>query len=104
MMLLDVNILVNAHRKDAPHHALLRGWLEDLINGDQAYGIADIVLSGFLRVVTHTAIFNPPSGTSASRSSHPVDGRELFPSTHARNDQWGRHLSKARTVVRRELL
>ena len=61
MMLLDVNILVNAHRKDAPHHALLRGWLEDLINGDQVYGIADIVLSGFLRVVTHTAIFNPPS-------------------------------------------
>ena len=64
MMLLDVNILVNAHRKDAPHHALLRGWLEDLINGDQAYGIADIVLSGFLRVVTHTTIFNPPSGMS----------------------------------------
>ena len=64
MMLLDVNILVNAHRKDAPHHALLRGWLEDLINGDQVYGIADIVLSGFLRVVTHTTIFNPPSGMS----------------------------------------
>src|SRR5437879_10684206 len=64
MMLLDVNILVNAHRKDAPHHALLKGWLEDLINGDQAYGIADIVLSGFLRVVTHTTIFNPPSGMS----------------------------------------
>ena len=66
MMLLDVNILVNAHRKDAPHHALLRGWLEDLINGDQAFGIADIVLSGFLRVVTHTAIFNPPSAMSAA--------------------------------------
>ena len=64
MMLLDVNILVNAHRKDAPHHALLRGWLENLINGDQAYGIADIVLSSFLRVVTHTTIFNPPSGMS----------------------------------------
>jgi toxin-antitoxin system PIN domain toxin len=66
MMLLDVNILVNAHRKDAPHHAQLRGWLEDLINGDQAYGIADVVLSGFLRVVTHTAIFNPPSAMSSA--------------------------------------
>ena len=61
MMSLDINILVNAHRKDAPHHAHMRAWLEYLINGDQAYGIADIVLSGFLRVVTHTAIFNPPS-------------------------------------------
>jgi len=46
MILLDVNILVNAHRKDAPHHAPLKRWLEDLINGDQAYGLADIVLSG----------------------------------------------------------
>ena len=64
MMLLDVNILVNAHRKDAPHHSALKGWLEDLINGDQAYGIADAVLSGFLRIVTHTAIFNPPSAMS----------------------------------------
>ena len=64
MILLDVNILVNAHRKDAPHHAPLRAWLEDLINGDQAYGIADVVLSGFLRIVTHTAIFNPPSAMS----------------------------------------
>jgi toxin-antitoxin system PIN domain toxin len=61
MMLLDVNILVNAHRKDAPHHARLRPWLEDVINGDHAYGISDLVLSGFLRIVTHTAIFNPPS-------------------------------------------
>jgi toxin-antitoxin system PIN domain toxin len=60
-MLLDVNILINAHRKDAPHHSRLRGWLEDLINGDQAYGISDIVLSGFLRIVTHPAIFSPPS-------------------------------------------
>ncbi len=61
MMLLDVNILVNAHRKDAPHHASLKEWLEDLINGNQAYGVADIVSSGFLRIVTHPAIFNPPS-------------------------------------------
>jgi len=64
MILMDVNILVNAHRKDAPRHAELREWLEDLINGDQAYGIADIVLSGFVRVVTHSAIFNPPSAMS----------------------------------------
>jgi hypothetical protein len=61
MMLLDVNILINAHRKDAPHHVPLREWLEDLINGDQAYGVADLVLSGFVRIVTHSAIFNPPS-------------------------------------------
>lgn len=61
MMLLDVNVLVHAHRADAPHHRTLRRWVEDLINGNQAYGIADIVLSGVVRVVTHPAIFDPPS-------------------------------------------
>ena len=61
MILLDVNILVNAHRKDAPHHAPIREWLEELLNGDQAYGIADLVVSGFIRIVTHPAVFNPPS-------------------------------------------
>ena len=61
MILLDVNILVHAHRTDAPRHVEIRTWLEDVINGDQAYGISDIVLSGFLRIVTHPAVFNPPS-------------------------------------------
>ncbi len=61
MILIDVNILVYAHRADAPRHASMRKWLEDLVNGDQAYGVSDLVLSGFLRVVTHSAVFNPPS-------------------------------------------
>jgi len=61
MMLLDVNILVYAHRQDAPNHEAYCGWLEDLINFDQAFGMSDFVLSGFLRVVTHPKVFNPPS-------------------------------------------
>ena len=61
MILIDVNVLVYAHRADSPHHAVLKPWLENVINGDQAYGISDVVMSGFLRIVTHPAIFNPPS-------------------------------------------
>src|SRR5579859_6216520 len=61
MLLPDVNILVYAHRRDAPDHALYRQWLEGMINGDDAYGISDLVLSGFLRVVTHPRVFKPPS-------------------------------------------
>jgi toxin-antitoxin system PIN domain toxin len=29
---------------------------------DHAYGLSDLVLIGFLRVVTHPRVFNPPSG------------------------------------------
>lgn len=61
MILPDVNVLVYAHREDAPHHRDYRQWLETVVNSDRAYGMADIVLSGFLRVVTHARVFNPPS-------------------------------------------
>jgi uncharacterized protein len=61
MVLPDVNILVYAHRRDAPNHARFRQWLEGAINSDEAYGLSDLVLSGFLRVVTHPKVFNPPS-------------------------------------------
>ena len=66
MLLVDVNLLVYAHRTDAPLHMEYRQWLEDLINGDQAYGFSDLVLSGFLRVVTHPRVFNPPSDLSSA--------------------------------------
>ena len=61
MILTDVNVLVYAHRADAPGHPAYREWLEALINGDPAYGFSELVLSGFLRIVTHPRVFNPPS-------------------------------------------
>ena len=61
MLLPDVNVLVYAHREDTPDHLKYRAWLEALVNGEQAYGVAELVLSGFLRIVTHARIFNPPS-------------------------------------------
>jgi toxin-antitoxin system PIN domain toxin len=61
MVLLDVNVLVYAHRQDTTHHRSYLRWLEDLINSDEAYGISDLVLSGFIRVVTHPRVFTRPS-------------------------------------------
>lgn len=61
MILVDVNVLVYAHRKDAVGHDAYRRWMEQTLNSDLAYGYSDLVLSGFLRVVTHPRVFNPPS-------------------------------------------
>lgn len=61
MLLLDVNVLVHAYREDAPRHAPVRAWLEGLVYSDSAFALADLVLSGFLRVVTHPRIFTPPT-------------------------------------------
>ena len=61
MVLCDVNVLVYAHREDAADHAAYREWMEDVVNGSSAYGVSDLVLSGFLRVVTHLRIFEKPT-------------------------------------------
>lgn len=61
MLLFDVNVLVYAHREDAENHVAYREWLEGVINADGAYAVSDLVLSGFLRVVTHPRVFVKPS-------------------------------------------
>jgi len=66
MILPDINVLVYAHRADAPDHPAYRRWLEAILNSEQSYGMADIVLSGFLRIVTHPRIFDPPSNMDAA--------------------------------------
>ena len=68
MLLVEVNVLVHAFREDAEDHDRYAAWLDGLMNGDQAFGIADWVLSGFLRVVTHPKILTKllASGISAA--------------------------------------
>ena len=66
MILIDVNVLVYAHREDAPDHADFRRWLEEVANSRESYGMSDLVLSGFLRVVTHPRVFNPPTPLKAA--------------------------------------
>lgn len=61
MILPDVNVLVYAHRQDTPDHDRYRDWLESILNGDQAFGIAELVLSGFPRIATHPRIFRVPT-------------------------------------------
>ncbi len=61
MILPDVNVLVHAHREDAHDHRAYRDWLESVVNADSAFGLSDLVVSGFVRIVTHPRIFAPPS-------------------------------------------
>ena len=61
MLLPDVNVLVYAHRQDGPEYPSYRRWLEELVNADAAFGMADIVLSGFLRIVTNPRVFARPT-------------------------------------------
>lgn len=61
MILPDVNVLVYAFRQDGPEYPMYRHWLESTVGSDAAFGLADLVLSGFLRVVTHPRVFSYPT-------------------------------------------
>jgi hypothetical protein len=61
MLLLDVNVLLYAHREEMVRHRDYRLWLEEVLNGEAAFGIAVEVLSAFIRIATHPRIFNPPT-------------------------------------------
>src|SRR2546426_10605494 len=60
MLLIDVNVLVYAFREGAPNHPAYRRWLDGVVASREPVGIVDLILSGFLRVVTHPRIFSPP--------------------------------------------
>lgn len=66
MILLDVNVLVHAHREDADRHPEFRAFLESALDGPEPCGVSDLVLSGCLRVVTHPRVFDPPSPLRAA--------------------------------------
>jgi len=61
VVLADVNVLVYAHREDTEHHLACRSWLESTINGEERYGVSELVLSGFVRITTHPKVFASPS-------------------------------------------
>lgn len=66
MFLMDVNVLVYAHREDAANHSVYRQWLESVINGHASFGYSELILSGFLRIVTHPKVFEMPSTLSSA--------------------------------------
>lgn len=63
MQCVDVNVLVYALRHDLDQHDAYRSVLEELANGIEPLGVPDLVLSGFVRVVTNRRIFVEPSSS-----------------------------------------
>jgi len=83
MLLPDVNVLVYAFRNEDPRHPEYRRWLDEVVNGSAGYGMSDLVLSGFVRVVTHPKVFKDPD---------PIDRAIAFAST-LRNQSHCVHIS-----------
>jgi uncharacterized protein len=61
MILVDVNVLVYAHRPDALDHVKYRDWLAEALNSGSMCGLSDVVLTSVVRIVTHPRIFPDPT-------------------------------------------
>jgi hypothetical protein len=61
MLLFDVNVLIYATHENAVDHQRYRDWLDAVINGTSAFGVADLVLSGYLRIITNRKVFAQPA-------------------------------------------
>lgn len=61
LLLLDVNIVLAAHRGDHPQHASVRRWFDSLLAGQERFTVPASVWSSFLRLATNRRIFDVPS-------------------------------------------
>lgn len=61
MIAIDANILIYAHRRDAPFHEIAARSLRQLAESREAWAIPWPCLHEFLAIVTHPRIYSPPS-------------------------------------------
>jgi toxin-antitoxin system PIN domain toxin len=66
MLLPDVNVLLYARREESEHHPEYRQWLEERLGGPELVGVSELVLSGFLRIVTNHRIYKIPTPMDAA--------------------------------------
>jgi toxin-antitoxin system PIN domain toxin len=66
MQLPDVNVLIYAHREDAPEHDRYAAWLRELTEAQEPFAVSPTVLASVIRIVTNPKIFDPPSPTDAA--------------------------------------
>jgi toxin-antitoxin system PIN domain toxin len=60
MKLVDLNLLIYAVNRDAPHHDAARRWWESCLSGREPIALAWVVILGFLRITTSERIMVKP--------------------------------------------
>ncbi len=61
MYLLDVNVVLAAHRDDHPHYRSVRPWFDDLLASEDQFTVPVTVWASFLRLATNRRIFPVPT-------------------------------------------
>ena len=60
MIVPDTNLLIYAYNEQDPDHAAARRWWEALLGGSELIGIPWVVSTGYIRIITHRGVADPP--------------------------------------------
>ena len=63
MVLVDTNVLIYAHRRDAERHQEYKAWTQAMVSGPEPYVVSDFALTGMVRVVTNPRIYPHDAAT-----------------------------------------
>jgi uncharacterized protein len=63
MVLVDTNVLIYAHRRDAERHQEYKAWTQAMVSGPEPYAVSDFALTGMVRVVTNPRIYPHDAAT-----------------------------------------
>jgi toxin-antitoxin system PIN domain toxin len=61
MILADVNVLIQAFRRDMPLHDVCREWLHRAVSGDSRFGMSPLALCAVVRITTNPRNYRTPS-------------------------------------------
>jgi len=66
LKLLDVNVVLAAHRDDHPQFGSARAWLEETLERGEPFSVIDLVAGSFIRIATNSRVFPTPTPPPAA--------------------------------------
>lgn len=69
MILVDANLLLYAYHSRSPKHAESRRWFESALSGAELVRFAWVTLWAFLRISTHSRVFEHPLSVVDARAA-----------------------------------
>lgn len=102
MIACDVNVLLNAQNSALDRHSDYHRWLEEALNGPEPVGVPNLVLSGYLRVVTDPRLFpRALSPDHALRAAEVIRGAPAYVPLEPGPGHWDAFTDLCRTAETR---
>jgi len=65
IQLWDVNLLLYASISQSEHHERCRSLQQATVDGDDYFGVSELILAAFVRIATNPRVFDPPAAPAA---------------------------------------